>query len=165
MLAQPRERWSLRRETNLVYTVFPSAQLLIQEDHVVWVQVLPVAPDRTTVRIATLAPADFDSTNDEAALHWRKNHDISVRTLAEDFAIGESIQGGLPSGANDELRFGRFEGALDRFNRIVEREIIAGAPHERNARHRDEFGRSRTSISPGSRPRIHLDEHGLQWHA
>ena len=133
MLAQPRERWSLRRETNLVYTVFPSAQLLIQEDHVVWVQVLPVAPDRTTVRIATLAPADFDSTNDEAALHWRKNHDISVRTLAEDFAIGESIQGGLPSGANDELRFGRFEGALDRFNRIVEREIIAGVPNERSA--------------------------------
>ena len=46
--------------------------------------------------------------------------------LAEDFAIGESIQSGLPSGANDELRFGRCEGALDRFNRIVEREIDAG---------------------------------------
>ena len=62
----------------------------------------------------------------EAALYWRKNHDITVRTLAEDFAIGESIQSGLASGANDELRFGRFEGALDRFNRIVEREIDAG---------------------------------------
>ena len=45
---------------------------------------------------------------------------------AGDFAIGESIQGGQQSGANDELRFGRFEGALDRFNRIVEREIDAG---------------------------------------
>ena len=133
MLAQPKERWSLRREANLVYTVLPSAQLLIQGDHVVWVQGLPVAPDRTMVRIATLAPADVDPTNDEAARHWRKNHDITVRTLAEDFAIGESIQSGLPSGANDELRFGRFEGALDRFNRIVEREIIAGAPNERNA--------------------------------
>ena len=126
MMAQPKESWSLRRETNLVYSVFPSAQLLIQEDHVVWVQGLPLAPDRAMVRIATLTPADFDPTDTEAALHWRKNHDITVRTLAEDFAIGESIQSGLASGANDELHFGRFEGALDRFNRIVEREIDAG---------------------------------------
>ena len=126
MMAQPRESWSLRRETNLVYTVLPSAQLLVQEDHVVWVHWLPLAPDRTMVRVATLVPADFDPADAEAALHWRKNHGITVRTLAEDFAIGESIQSGLPSGANDELRFGRFEGALDRFNRIVEREIDAG---------------------------------------
>ena len=126
MMAQPKESWSLRRETNLVYSVFPSAQLLIQEDHVVWVQGLPLAPGRTLVRIATLAPADFDPTDAEAALYWRKNHDITVRALAEDFSIGESIQSGLASGANDELHFGRFEGAFDRFNRIVEREIDAG---------------------------------------
>lgn len=125
-MAEPRESRSLRRAANLVYTVFPSAQLLVQEDHIVWVQSLPLAPDRTRVRIATLAPSDFDPADAEAARHWRKNHDITVRTLAEDFAIGESIQSGLLSGANDELRFGRFEGALDRFNRTVEREIEAG---------------------------------------
>ena len=123
MMERPKESWSLRHETNMVYTIFPSAQLLVQEDHVVWVQALPLAPDRSLARIATLAPADFDPADAEAALHWRKNHDITVRTLAEDIAIGESIQSGLPSGANDELRFGRFEGALERFNRIVEREI------------------------------------------
>ena len=131
MMTQPRERWSLRRETNLVYTVFPSAQLLVQEDHVVWFPILPLAPDRSLVRIATLAPADLDPTDAEAARYWRKNHDITVRTLSEDFAIGESIQSGLPSGANDELRFGRFEGALDRFNRIAEREIANGLRSDR----------------------------------
>lgn len=125
-MGEPKESRSLRRAANLVYTVFPSAQLLIQKDHIVWVQSLPLAPDRTRVRIATLAPSDFDPADAEAARHWRKNHDITVRTLAEDFAIGESIQSGLLSGANEELRFGRFEGALDRFNRTVEREIEVG---------------------------------------
>ena len=66
---------------------------------------------------------EFDPADAEAAAHWRKNHDITVRTLSEDFAIGEGIQRGLLSGANTELRFGRFEGALARFNRIVEREL------------------------------------------
>ena len=125
MMAQPKASWSLRHATSLVYTIFPSAQLLVQEDHIVWVQSLPRSPDRTRVRIATLAPADFDPADAEAALHWRRNHAITVGTLAEDFAIGESIQDGLPSGANDELRFGRFEGALDRFNQTVEREMGA----------------------------------------
>ena len=131
MAAQPKESWSLRRAANLVYSIFPSAQLLVQEDHIVWIQGLPLAPDRTLVRLATLVPADFDPTDPEAdpgtARHWRKNHDITVRTLAEDFAIGESIQSGLASGANTELRFGRFEGALDRFNRIVESELDGAA--------------------------------------
>lgn len=123
VVAEPGESRSLRGVANLVYTVFPSTQILVQEDHVVWVQGLPLATDRTLVRVATLAPADFDPGDAGAALHWRENHAITVRTLAEDFAIGESIQSGLTSGANDELRFGRFEGALDRFNRIVEQEI------------------------------------------
>ena len=127
MIAQPKESWSLRRETNLVYSIFPAAQLLVQEDHIVWIQGIPLAPDRTLVRLATLVPADLDPADAAATQHWRKNHDITVRTLAEDFAIGESIQSGLLSGANDELRFGRFEGALDRFNRIVERELDGAA--------------------------------------
>ena len=111
----------------------PRSRCFPPPEHVVWVPALPLAPDRTLVRIATLAPADFDPTDTEAALHWRKNHDITMRTLCEDLAIGESIQSGLASGANDELRFGRFEGALDRFNRIVEGEIGEGTREQRRA--------------------------------
>ena len=127
MIARPKESWSLRRETNLVYSVFPAAQLLVQEDHIVWIQSIPLAPDRTLVRLATLVPADPDPADAAAAQHWRKNHDITVRTLSEDFAIGESIQSGLLSGANEALHFGRFEGSLDRFNRIVESELDGAA--------------------------------------
>ena len=128
-MTEPEESRSLRRAANLVYSVFPSAQLLIQEDHIVWIQALPMAPDRTRVRLATLVPAEVDPNDPGAdagaARHWRKNHDITVRTLSEDFAIGESIQRGLSSGANEALHFGRFEGALDRFNRTVEEELAA----------------------------------------
>ena len=124
-MALPEESRSLRRATNLVYSIFPSCQLLVQEDHIVWIQALPLAPDRTRLRLATLAPADADTGDPETARHWRKNHGITVRTLSEDFAIGEGIQSGLSSGANTALHFGRFEGALDRFNRIVEKELAA----------------------------------------
>ncbi len=48
-----------------------------------------------------------------------------MRTLSEDFEIGESIQSGLLSGANAELHFGGFEGTLDRFDRTVQRELVA----------------------------------------
>ena len=124
-MALPEDSRSLRRATNLVYSIFPSCQLLVQEDHIVWIQALPTAPDRTVVRLASLAPADADTGDPETARHWRKNHGITARTLSEDFAIGESIQSGLSSGANADLHFGRFEGALDRFNRIVEEELAA----------------------------------------
>jgi hypothetical protein len=39
----------------------------------------------------------------------------------EDFARAESIQAGLAAGANRELVFGRFEYALARFHRSVDR--------------------------------------------
>lgn len=47
-------------------------------------------------------------------------------TLAEGFVVGEGIQSGLGSGANRQLTFGRFEGALQRFNSAVER--LTGTP-------------------------------------
>ncbi len=119
MMQRPRESWRLRRDANLVYSIFPTSQLLVQEDHIVWVHETPRAADQTRIRLLTLVPV----SNRKTADHWSKNHDITVRTLSEDFDIAESIQSGLPSGANDVLRFGRFEGALHQFNGIVERHL------------------------------------------
>ena len=44
-------------------------------------------------------------------------------TLDEDFTLGEGIQRGMSSGANTHLNFGRFEGALARFNQFVDEAI------------------------------------------
>lgn len=111
----PREDWRLRDHANILYSLFPTAQFLVQQDHVVLIAADPKAADRTDLRIATLIPADAEG--DEA--HWARNHAITRTTLDEDFALGEGIQAGLLSGANAELTFGRFEGALTAFNQTV----------------------------------------------
>ncbi len=120
---QPRDHWDIRTQTNIIYSVFPSNQLLVQEDHIVWIHVIPLSPDQTRLRLHTLSPKATGTDTDMPASHWKKNHEITRSTLTEDFEIGESIQKGLRSGANTHLTFGRYEGALDAFNRIIDQHI------------------------------------------
>lgn len=114
--AEDRENWSLRTEANMVYSIFPTTQWLVQQDHIVWIHMDPIGPGETRLRLATLAPV----TEIERIDHWQRNHAITMTTLTEDFEIGEAIQSGLESGANTHLTFGRYEGALHRFARTVQ---------------------------------------------
>ena len=114
----PREDWRIREVTNVLYTLMPTSQLLVQSDHVIAIQMNPVAHDETIVRMTTLVPRDGRTAEKEG--YWRANHDFTIETLNEDFELGEGIQRSLTSGANQTLRFGRFEGALARFNAEVE---------------------------------------------
>lgn len=115
--------WRLRDHANLVYTLFPTTQLLVQQDHVIWINSQPSAPGLTLLTLTTLAPRHGPWADDEKAEHWRRNHNITMRTLKEDFALAEGIQAGLVSGANESFIFGRFEGALARFNQTIERYV------------------------------------------
>ena len=76
----------------------------------------PLAAGQTRLRLVTLAPQDELANT----AHWKTNHGITKTTLTEDFVIGESIQSNVAAGANDSMLFGRFEGALDQFNRTLE---------------------------------------------
>ena len=118
---QPTDQWRLRDHANIIYTFFPTTQLLVQKDHVVWINSRPVSAGQTELRLATLAPKS--RLGEEA--YWEKNHQITSTTLNEDFVIGESIQNGFASGANDVITFGRFEGALPEFNRTIKRHTAA----------------------------------------
>lgn len=113
---------SIRDHANILYSFFPVSQILVMPDHLVWIHSEPLAAERTRLRIHTLAPRASD---DDA--HWRRNHDITVATLTEDGEIGESIQAVIGSGANEVFHFGRFEGALARFNRCIDRYVEARA--------------------------------------
>ncbi len=117
---EPVETWRLRDHAQVLYSIFPTNQFLVQSDHFAWIQSEPLSANSTRVRLSTLAPRDRLETEADRA-HWAKNHAITTKTLAEDFDIGESIQSGLESGANDRLNFGRFEGALADFNEVVDR--------------------------------------------
>ena len=46
-----------------------------------------------------------------------------MKTLDEDFVIGEGIQAGLGQDPNQEVVFGRFEGALEAFSKSVRVQI------------------------------------------
>ena len=111
----PQEDWRVRDHANVLYGLFPTATFLVQQDHVAMILADPVAADKTTLRIATLVPAEAAGETE----HWARNHQITRVTLDEDFALGEGIQKGLTSGANLDLMFGRFESALTAFNQIV----------------------------------------------
>ncbi len=115
--SEAHDKWRLRDHANVLYTVFPTSQLLVQQDHIVWISQEPISVGETRLRLATLVPQC--RLADEA--HWKRNHAITTATLLEDFDIGESIQAGVGSGANDSMLFGRFEGALDKFNCTVDR--------------------------------------------
>lgn len=120
----PEENWAIRRDTNILYSLTPTTQMLAQQDHVMWFHYEPLSVDCTRVRMATLVPADAPDTPEMAA-HWKKNQKITVTALWEDYVLGEEIQAGFASRGNPSHLFGRFEGALNRFNLAVE-EMLAG---------------------------------------
>jgi phenylpropionate dioxygenase-like ring-hydroxylating dioxygenase large terminal subunit len=111
---------SLREHANILYTLFPLSNVLVMPDHLVWIQNEPLSAAHTRVRISTLAPV---GSEDEA--HWLRNDAIAQATLSEDGEIAESVQSGIDSGANQDFQFGRFEGALARFNESIDR-MLAG---------------------------------------
>ena len=115
----PEEKWNLRKDANMVYTVLPNTQMLVQQDHFMWFHIEPISEAKTRFRMATVIPNDAPRTDDMDE-HWRLNHRISLTALKEDFELGEEIQAGFASRGNPTHIFGRFEGALNRFNLVVE---------------------------------------------
>lgn len=63
--------------------------------------------------------------SEKATAHWDANVALYRRTLAEDYALAESIQAGLASGANDALSFGTFEYSAPRFHAQLAQQVAA----------------------------------------
>lgn len=118
---RPAGEWSIREHANILYSLFPGSQFLVQEDHFVWIQGMPVAPDHTRLILSSMIPAQENTP--ERREYWTRNHALTIRTLKEDFDLAEGIQRGLADGGSRRLNFGRYEGALAAFNAFVDAAI------------------------------------------
>lgn len=129
LAAEDKASWRLRAHCNILYHIFPNTLLLVQPDHLSMFHVQPDGVARSKVFAYTLLPEA--PASEKAAAYWQKNIDILYGALKEDFAMGESIQRGAASGANEELLLGRYEQSLQRFHHAVSSYLgsgIGGAP-------------------------------------
>ena len=102
---------------------FPNSAWLVQQDHVVLIQFFPISAEKTSIRCVTLRPKTGEALSEKADAYWDKNHALTVKTLNEDFALGEKIQAGVKLGVNESFTFGRFEGALHQFDQVVSKMV------------------------------------------
>jgi phenylpropionate dioxygenase-like ring-hydroxylating dioxygenase large terminal subunit len=111
----------LRDVGNFQYILFPNTIVLVHPDHTQVTRLEPLGAGATQIVDFALIPEEPQS--DRARVHWDRNVKLYRDTLGEDYAQMESIQAGLASGANESLRFGRYEFALGRFNEQLDREM------------------------------------------
>lgn len=112
-----------RRYGNLIYFFFPNTTVLVQPDHAQLSSLEPLGATRARVHELTLIPQA--PASDKATAHWEANIALYRRTLAEDYALAESIQAGLASGANEVLTFGTFEYSAPRFHAQLRQRLDA----------------------------------------
>jgi phenylpropionate dioxygenase-like ring-hydroxylating dioxygenase large terminal subunit len=114
---RPEAEWKLRTHANVLFHLFPNTLILVEPDHAAVLHLWPQGPGHSLLQSYTLIPEP--AVTDKARTYWDKNNAILYNAIAEDFALGESIQRGLASGANREFAFGAFEHALEHFHRQI----------------------------------------------
>ena len=115
----PEDEWDVLKHTAVVYALFPNTVLVWQGDHMETWRVYPGAtPDESVMHASLYIPEP--ALTDKATRHWDRNMKILLDTVEhEDFPLGEDMQRGFHSGAQDHLLFGRNEPALAHFHRSV----------------------------------------------
>lgn len=117
---------ALRKHANVVYHLFPNTILLVQPDHVTVSSAWPIGIARTRKTTYTLVPEPAES--EKARAYWDANNSILHHATNEDLTIGEAIQRGLASGANNDVVFGAFEHALSHFHAELARRLDSAPP-------------------------------------
>jgi phenylpropionate dioxygenase-like ring-hydroxylating dioxygenase large terminal subunit len=113
--------WNIRTAGNVIYALFPNTIMLVEPDHTMVMTVWPDGPE--TVVLDSIALIPEEPQTDKARDYWDRNMKIFWDALDEDYDMMESMQSTMRSGANQHLRFGRYEWLSTRFHEIVEREI------------------------------------------
>lgn len=120
---QPEEQWDFRGNFMTQNYVFPANFVQVMTDHVYVHTVLPTGPGTSIFQCMMLIPET--PATEKAERYWQKNYDVIRTVFDEDFAIGEGIQKGLGTGANDHFVFGTYECGLHHGQRAID-DALAG---------------------------------------
>ena len=106
----PEDDWDYRSNFMTQNYLFPANFVQSMTDHVYVHTIIPTGPGRCVFQCMMLIPEQPGS--EKAERYWRANHDVVRTVFDEDFTIGEGIQKGLASGANEHFVFGTYECGL-----------------------------------------------------
>ncbi len=123
---QPVSSWNLLPYMVAIYVFFPNTVLIWQLDHAELWQIYPDdgAPEDSKVLLSLYTPEPAVTDSDRR--HWDANMDLVVHVVEkEDFPVGEGIQRGFHSGAQDHIVFGENEPALAHFHRTLTGQLDA----------------------------------------
>ena len=110
----PVEDRKIAGRVTFVYHVFPNALITVLSHHTILVVFEPIAPGRTQNISYSLAHTGGDPEAIETAK--RDARFVTETGAPEDFALAESVQRTMESGANEHFTFGRFESAIVHFH-------------------------------------------------
>ena len=120
MAEKPEAEWDLVEQSAIVYILFPNIAVVAQIDHYEIWRIYPVEGKVDEVKVYLEFYIPEPASSEKAVGHWRRNMDLVMRTVeTEDFPVGEGIQAGLLSGAQDLIVYGRNEPALHHFENAV----------------------------------------------
>ena len=123
LAAKDPQTWRIGDVSHIVYFFFPNTMFLFQGDHATLFTVFPMAPGRSAIQGITLIPEP--PAGDKAKAHWDKNVRLFWEVLGEDFALMESVQSTLASGADAHLNFGKSEYCAGLWHAAIERRLAA----------------------------------------
>jgi len=107
---------AFRAFASFAYQLFPATVLVLHQDCINFMTIMPQSHEATLVEDFLLIPQPARTEKEED--HWRRNWELldGVVFGAEDFRAAELGQKGLASGAVERLTLGTLEGAVGEFH-------------------------------------------------
>jgi len=107
---QPKDSWSYRKNFMTQNYLFPCNFIQVMTYHMYIHTMTPTGTDSCTFQCIMLIPEP--AVSEKAKKYWQANYDVVRKVFDEDFTIGEGIQAGLASGANEFFTIGRYENCI-----------------------------------------------------
>ena len=104
------DTWEYRPHFMTQNYIFPANFIQVMTDHVYVHTIIPTGPGTCVFQCMMLI--DKPPATEKAERYWQKNYDLIRVVFDEDFVIGEGIQKGLATGANENFVFGKYECGL-----------------------------------------------------